>query len=1254
MRIGKRIAIGLLLVLLLAPVATVTFLLYSRTGLDMVVRQLPRLERYGLHFAGVSGTLAGTLRVDRFELDHPRVHIVSHDIVVKPQLRGLLLQTIQAGSLSARDTVVELRDDPRPPSDAPLRFLPAFMRIKVNNASFDRVRYVHTNGVEFSADSLQGEGVLTSRRIRVPQFKVNGDLFDAVGDLQLKARRPMDIELHADGHLRPPNTPQLTLQAQLGGDIDTMTIKAQVSQPDIANADVILTHPEQRWQIKGKVDSPAVSLEPWLQNSPLSLHKIALNVLAGPDEVHIDGSVVVPEFDDNDLLVDARGFYADRTLHIADSDISFRDIPGHLSTRGTVLFDGGPATLDLTGNWSNLQWPLRETAVVRSSSGDAALRGPLPYTFQTTAIVDGPGFPQVSGAASGVLTKESMTIGSYAVSAFDGSFAGKATLDFDQPRAWALSTQARAVNPATLWRDFPGKLDFAADSKGVGLDKAARFSVAIRGLHGIVREQAVSGSGAVTRESKGWKVADADVRYGDAHLNLDGELRDTIDAHWSLSAPTLSRLFPLSHGALYFTGSATGPLKTPHVVAKLDGSQLRYREWSAASIALDGDVDAAGRQPSRLTASATRVGRGAPVLETLHIVGNGTPTEHRINIDATGMKPNAHQASQRASMVVTANFQQQVWNATIASTQISTSDAAQAVAMAEPAKLMISADRATLDNMCLVIAAGRLCANGKWESNGPWEATLAGYEIPLAIVLPPSGEEAEYAGRIEGRIHASGLPGKPWQGEAGMRIVDAAIVYTPKGAEPETLQLGTGGLAATATTEKVEFSFGVQAFTDTFLYANAHLQREGSNDLLHVPFTGDMRGRAGDANILPLLFPDIDHAAGVITGNANFTGSLAMPEVNGRIELSNGEFDSYRVNLALRNIGLAADVASNSLSFSGRGNAGDGQLDIDGRFRWHEGESSGVLNLRGSNLLIADLPEYRVVASPDLKFTIEGNKLDAAGAVTIPSALVQPAKLTGAVRASADARYTDETAEERDGRLVVHGDIKIKMGDDVRVDAFGLQGRILGAVNTVTQTGNDPIGRGELSVSDGRYEAYGQKLGINRGRLLFEASPLDDPGLDIEARREIDAVTVGLNVRGTLQEPRITFFSDPSMPQTQIVSYLLVGKSMDTVASNDTSTINSARSSMAMQGGGLIASQLGRRIGIEEVGVESSVDTSGQTNTALVLGKFLSPRLFISYGISLTESINTLKLRYTLSDKWILKTEAGEFQSADVEYSIER
>ena len=58
--------------------------------------------------------------------------------------------------------------------------------------------------------------------------------------------------------------------------------------------------------------------------------------------------------------------------------------------------------------------------------------------------------------------------------------------------------------------------------------------------------------------------------------------------------------------------------------------------------------------------------------------------------------------------------------------------------------------------------------------------------------------------------------------------------------------------------------------------------------------------------------------------------------------------------------------------------------------------------------------------------------------------------------------------------------------------------------------------------------------------------------------------------------------------------------------------------------------------------------------TSLVLGKYLSPRLYISYGISLAESINTIKMRYTLGDRWTLRTEAGKERSAEIVYTIEK
>ena len=93
-----------------------------------------------------------------------------------------------------------------------------------------------------------------------------------------------------------------------------------------------------------------------------------------------------------------------------------------------------------------------------------------------------------------------------------------------------------------------------------------------------------------------------------------------------------------------------------------------------------------------------------------------------------------------------------------------------------------------------------------------------------------------------------------------------------------------------------------------------------------------------------------------------------------------------------------------------------------------------------------------------------------------------------------------------------------------------------------------------------------------------------------------------------------------------------------------------ARQEVAGQAAALLASQLGNRIGLPDISVESDLSNE----TSLVLGKYLSPRLYVSYGISLTESINTIKMRYTLDDRWTVKTEAGKERSADLVYTIEK
>jgi translocation and assembly module TamB len=233
-------------------------------------------------------------------------------------------------------------------------------------------------------------------------------------------------------------------------------------------------------------------------------------------------------------------------------------------------------------------------------------------------------------------------------------------------------------------------------------------------------------------------------------------------------------------------------------------------------------------------------------------------------------------------------------------------------------------------------------------------------------------------------------------------------------------------------------------------------------------------------------------------------------------------------------------------------------------------------------------------------------------------------------------------------RWLVVSEIRVVLGDQVRLDTLGLTARLGGSITVRTDESQVSRGSGELNIAEGKYAALGRLLDIERGRLIFNNGPLGDPGVDLRAQKVYPDITAGVNVRGRLRDPDMFFFSEPAIPQSQIASLILAGGSLESVQNSSRS--GAARNDLLAQGGAILAQRLGTRVGVDDVGIESDLSN----DTSLVLGKYLSPRIYVSYGISLAEAINTLKMRFTIGDRWTIKTEAGKARSADIVYTIQK
>jgi translocation and assembly module TamB len=400
------------------------------------------------------------------------------------------------------------------------------------------------------------------------------------------------------------------------------------------------------------------------------------------------------------------------------------------------------------------------------------------------------------------------------------------------------------------------------------------------------------------------------------------------------------------------------------------------------------------------------------------------------------------------------------------------------------------------------------------------------------------------------------------------------------------------------------------------------------------------------------MLPEVYDLRGELGLNLSVDGTLAAPRLKGRARLLDASLRIPRLGLGIAPLSLKAETDGvERLNFQLAAQSGEGRLAIAGHTRLDRNTGWPTeITIRGNDFEVSRIPEARVVVTPELQVKLANRSIDIQGKLQIPYADLRPKDITTAARASNDSVILDanQAAVEK---WLVNTRIRLTLGERVNFFGFGFEGRLGGSLLLEDEPGQLTRGTGEISIPEGRYRAYGQRLDVEHGRLLYTGGPLSNPGLDIRAVRHVNNVTAGLKVRGSLDQPLLELFSIPAMGQTDALAYLLLGRPIETSTGEEGAMMAKATLELGLSGGDHLARQLGSRFGLDEMRVESS-DTGEQAS--LVMGRYLSPKLYISYGVGLVEAFNTFTVRYQISDKWQLKAESGESQGADFLYTIER
>jgi translocation and assembly module TamB len=1237
--------------LLLAIAAGGWFVLGTQAGLDRVVALAQQVGPVRIEATGARGRLVGPLAIERLVIDHERVHIVAEGLRADFSLFGIPAFLIGVESVQIDSVDVRVKERTKPPPERPPRFLPGPLRLAVERFAVGRVAIHAPTGATVEMRDVGGALELSRGTLEVTGGRVDGGTWAARGAATLRSAEPLLLSGDAQWELRLGER-RYAGDARADGDLERLRVQATSRSPQG------LAFEGQLRLVDGFAFDGRATLgrfDPAALGAGTLFGTLTgvLDVRGEVETFGAKGRVEATGLPAGPLDLDFEGGYADKRFAVRRLAVAAANGELRATASGAVDLTEG-TRIRFAGDWTALRWPLAGTPVVVLPSGRYTIEGADTYAFTVEARVRGPAIPPAELRARGTLAADGLQLAALDAQALRGRITGTGALSWRDAQPWSARLQGRGLDFGQLNPRLGGRVNLALEASGRGFEPLGHWDARLAGLDGTVRGLPARGKGSAQMRGGQLQVDGLEVFFGSAQLQADGVVgRARSDLEWRLRLDDLGSFLPDATGSVRSRGAVQGADGRASVQGTIGARNLAYAGWNVAQLVADVDLDTSDRDESYVKVTALNVDREQRVADEVRVTLDGRATDHKLVIRGT-------KGNDWLELVTRGHYDAKpaTWAVQLQDLRVQ-GPPLLSYRLEQPSQLAVRDGGVQLQATCLVREVERICAAGLWSSSTPWALALDARDMPLRLLPLTVPAGTEYSGAADADATIRGAPGEPWTAEVGLGLRDAEFRYRSPSGRMETVRLGTGRIEARAAPDAYLASAGLATVAGSSIDGAARIERL-PDTFADAPLTGRFRMTTRELEWVPLLIPGVDRLAGLLEADVELGGTPAAPDLRGFLAFTEGEIDVYRTNLLLKEVNARVSLDDNRIGLDARAVTKGGSAKATGELEWRDRVPYGRLQFQGENLLVADLPEARVTASPDLDFRVDGRRLDVTGVVRIPFARIEPKDLRGAVLPSGDEVIVggDAEPEAKDGGFEVSSSVRLELGNDVRIDAYGLTGRLGGFLQVTSRSGEVPFGAGELKIEEGTFEALTRELDIERGRLLFAGQAVSNPGLDIRAQRKIvntrggPDVIAGINVRGTLLRPQLSFYSEPPMSQSEIASMIIVGRTLDDVQDSGLGQVggDETRAALTAQGSALLAGQLGRYVGIDDVAVE----TGANNDTSVVIGKFLSPRLYVSYGVSLTETINTLKLRYTIGDRWVIRIESGVRQSADIEYLIER
>lgn len=971
---------------------------------------------------------------------------------------------------------------------------------------------------------------------------------------------------------------------------------------------------------------------------------------AYPLSLQADVLVKDPMAKGQTLTLSASGSAQNLTLHAVLDQVVKSQIDATLQPLEPTL------PFNVAIKQTQAQWPLTGQGDYFVDLQQLQATGSLDgYQLNLALDAKGKEVPDTSVHLQGHGDLKQIDLSELLIETLGGAVHGQVAANWADLVNWKAALQIDNIQPGLQWAEAEGKIDGRVETSGSLTQQGGwQVDLPVLNIDGVLRGYPLNVVGSVTAadpQAQGeirMETPGISLSHGPNHITAKGKLDQQWKMDVAIALPQLAKSIPDLAGQIQGKIAVRGEMAQPDLNLLLDVNKVQWQDQATLqNLHLQGDVTPLPQPKANLSLTVKEATYQDNRLDSLTLNVNGTQLKHNLTLD---LDSNLAQIS----LALNGTLQDQPvidWQGQLERAEITSVQGTWHLNQPTALGYNLGTQLASVQAHCWLQDESSLCLDKDIQVGESGEAQLTLNHFDFKQLKGAVPEETQVDGQVNAEVWAQWAPNQLPQAKVKLDIPQGKL----------TQQLDTPLVVGW---DRVSV---VANMVDNHLDANWLIavtdNGQVSGDLAIPDLASEQKQMQGklklstfNLDFLAPLFGEQSQVKSNIESDLTFSGPLLQPQVFGDLLIQD-------ILVAGKISPVAVDSGQVVTTFNGDNatlkatiHTPDGDLNAKGDADWQD-LAAWNTNLRiFANELKVDVPPMvKVKVTPDMTISVTPERAKINGDINLPWGRIDVQDLPpSAVSVSKDqillTKDKQPLEQDKGVPFKVETNVAVHIGDDFRLSAFGLKGNLQGDLK-VAQREDGAYVVGEVNILEGQYRSFGQDLLIKEGKILMNG-PVDQPYVAITAIRNPDNteddVTAGVKVTGPADQPKVTIFSDPAMPQSNALSYLLRGQDID--AESDGNAMYTALIGLSLAQSGKVVGEIGEAFGVQDL----QLDTQGAGDDSQVtVSGYILPGLQVKYGVGIFDSVGEFTVRYRLLKNLYVEAVNGLDNAVDLLYQFE-